>query len=82
MSPIGQKRRFTATQRYVRSWKTSQRGTDIVNVCPPQPRHASLGGEPRSSSGSLATLAAMRRAPSRVSKRAAALRPGSSSKYT
>ena len=35
----------------------------------PAPRHASLvGGGPRSMSGSLATLAAMRRASSRVSK--------------
>jgi hypothetical protein len=77
---IGPKRRLTAMQRYVRSWNTSRHGTDIVNV-PLQPRHASLiGGEPGSSSGSLAMLAAMRRASSRVSKRAADLRPGSSSK--
>jgi hypothetical protein len=42
---------------------------------PPQPRHASLnGGELRSSSGSLAMLAAMRRASSRVSSLAAARR--------
>ena len=47
--------------------KSDQARADIVSV-PPQPRHASLnGGEPRSSSGSLAMLAAMRRASSRVS---------------
>ena len=49
-----------ALQRYVRSWSTSRHNADILSV-PPQPRHASLNcGEPRSSSGSLATLAAMR----------------------
>ena len=53
-------------QRYVRN--TSPHGADIVSV-PPQPRHASLnGGEPHSSSGSLAMLAAMRRASSRLSR--------------
>jgi hypothetical protein len=41
---------------------TSRHGADVVSV-PPQPRHASLNcGEPRSSLGSLAMLAAMRRA--------------------
>jgi hypothetical protein len=56
-----------ALQRYVRSWSTSRHGADIVSV-PPQPRRAALnGGEPRSSSGSLAMLAAMRRASSQVS---------------
>jgi hypothetical protein len=52
----GPKRRFTA----MRSCNTSRHGTDIVSV-PLQPRHASLnGGEPRSSSGSLAMLTAIR----------------------
>ena len=52
----------------------------VVNVRL-QPRHASLiGGGPRSSSGSLAMLAAIRRASSRVSRCAAERRPGSSSK--
>jgi len=56
------KRRFAAMQRYVRSGNTSRHGADIVSV-PPQPPHASLiGGEPRSSSGSLAMLAALMRA--------------------
>jgi hypothetical protein len=51
---LAPKRRFTAMQRYVRSWNTRRHGADIVSV-PPQPRHASLNcGEPRSSSGSLA----------------------------
>ena len=59
---LGPKRRFTALQRYVCSWSTSRHSADIGSV-PPQPRHASLNcGEPRSSSGSLALLAAMRRA--------------------
>ena len=39
-----------------------------------------IGGGPRSTSGSLAMLAAMRRASSWVSKCAADRRPGSSSK--
>ena len=71
---------FAAMQRYVRSWSTSRHGADIVSV-PPQPRHASLNcGESRSSPGSLAMLAAMRRASSRVRIFAADRRPGSSSK--
>ena len=32
MSLIGPKRRFTALQRYVRSWNTSRHGADIVSV--------------------------------------------------
>jgi hypothetical protein len=32
MSPIGPKRRFTAMQRYDRSWNTSRHGADIVNA--------------------------------------------------
>jgi hypothetical protein len=62
MSPTGPKRRFTALQRYVRSWSTSRHSADMVNV-PSQPRHASLiAGKQRSSSGSFAMLAAMCRA--------------------
>jgi hypothetical protein len=63
-SAIGPKRRFTAMQRYVRSWNTSRHGADIVSV-PPQPRHASLiGGEPRNSSGAGERMS--RRSPSRL----------------
>ena len=52
-----------ALQRHVRGWSTSRHGGDIVNVRL-QPRHASLvGSGPRSSSGSLAMLATMRRQP-------------------
>jgi hypothetical protein len=66
MSDCGPKRRFTAMQRYVRSWSTNLHGADIVSV-PRQPRHAALNcGEPRSNSGSFAMFAAMRRASSRV----------------
>ena len=58
--------RFTAMQRYVCSWNTSRHGADIVSV-PPQPRQPSHnGGESRSSSGSLAILAAMRWVSSRL----------------
>jgi hypothetical protein len=50
---------------------------DCREMCGPQPRHASLnGGEPRSTSGSLAMLAAMRRASSRVNSLVADRRPG------
>ena len=57
-----------AVKRYVRSWMRSG--------------SAQRGGDRRTSSGSLAMLAAMRRASSRVSKLAAVRRPGSLSKYT
>jgi hypothetical protein len=63
---MGPKRRFTALQRYVRSWSTSRHSVDIVNVRL-RPRHASLiGSGRRSSLDSLAMLAAMRLASSRV----------------
>ena len=71
---IGPVASSAALQRYVRSWSTSRHGADIVNVRP-QPRRASLiGSGPCSSSGSLAMLAAMRRASSRVSRCAAQMR--------
>jgi hypothetical protein len=57
--------RPTSLQRYARSWSTSRHGADIVNVGL-HPRHAPLvGSGPRSRSGSLAMLAAIRRASSR-----------------
>jgi hypothetical protein len=48
-----------ALQRHVRSLSTSRHRGVIVSV-PPQPRHALFSGKPRSTSGSLAMLAAMR----------------------
>ena len=66
---------FTAMQRYVLSWSTSRLARTIVNVRL-QPRHALLiDSGTRSSSGSLAMLAAMRRASWRVSSLAAARHP-------
>jgi hypothetical protein len=70
----------SALQRYFRYW--GLKPTFRANCCVwQQPRHASLiGGVRRSSSGSLAKFAAMRRASSRVSRLVAERRPGSSSK--
>jgi len=66
---IGPKRRFTATQRCVRSWSTSRHGADIVNVRL-QPRHAPLvGSGPRSRYGSLAVFAAMFAGPAPLARR-------------